>query len=408
MHEFKVKFYLRAKENMRKGYRSVLVRIYLDHQRDNLASSHIAVPADAWDANMERVMLHTPEAHLMNRRLENLRKQITDIYHLHENDAHLSLELIKQIYQTQDENQMVKPKVCTFFENYIKENEEVIGIDNRYRFIQIATLFKQYIGEIYPVKDIDFADIDHQMLEGFESYLRDKEGYTHQRTLKNMLRFLQILFGAAQELGMIEQNPFKAYSPCPIRSIPADFLTIEDIKRIKKTKLGTKRLDKVRDCFLFSCYTGLSYKEAQTLSHAMLTRLNGSTWIVLGKRTTKTLRYIPLLPYPASIIKKYTTEDDDTPILPLISQQKTNQYLKEIAELCGIAKPLTFRVATQSFKKIALSSGASMDSVAHMLGQTLQQTASFARFSSERIECEMALFAAKMDRDPPIDEDIKK
>jgi hypothetical protein len=81
----------------------------------------------------------------MNRRLDNLRKTITDIYHLHAEDDHLSLELIMQIYQAQVETKMAKPGVCTFFESYIKENEEVIGMDNRYRFTQITTFFKQYV-----------------------------------------------------------------------------------------------------------------------------------------------------------------------------------------------------------------------------------------------------------------------
>jgi len=408
MHEFKVKFYLRAKDNLRTGYRSVLVRIYLDHQRYNLAVSHIAVPADAWNANTERVMLRTPIARLMNRRLDNLRKTITDIYHLHAEDDHLSLELIRQIYQAQVETKMAKPGVCTFFESYIKENEEVIGMDNRYRFTQITTFFKQYVVETYQAKNIDFEDIDHQMLEEFETYLRERLGYTHHRTLKNMLRFLQTLFGAAQELGMVAHSPFKNYRPCPSRTATTDLLTVEDIKRMKKASLGTKRLDKVRDCFLFSCYTGLSYKEVRLLSRTMLTKLNSKLWLVLANDIRETPRHIPLLPYPASIIKKYATDDTDSPLLPLISQQKTNQYLKEIAELCGIRKLLTFRVASQSFMKIALSSGASVDSVAHMLGQHLPQAGSLARFSPERIEAEMALFAAKMGREPPADADKKK
>ena len=408
MHEFKVKFYLRAKDNLRTGYRSVLVRIYLDHQRDNLTSSHIAVPADAWNANTERVMLRTPIARLMNRRLDNLRKTITDIYHLHAEDDHLSIALIKQTYQSQVESKMAKPSVCTFFESYIKENEEVIGVDNRYRFTQIATLFKQYVVETYQAKDIDFEDIDLQMLEEFETYLRERLGYTHHRTLKNMLRFLHTLFGAAQELGMVAHSPFKNYRPCPSRTATTDLLTVEDIKRMKKAALGTKRLDKVRDCFLFSCYTGLSYKEVRLLSRTMLTKLNGKDWLVLGNGIKDVPRYIPLLPYPASIIKKYATDDDEAPLLPLISQQKTNQYLKEIGELCGIGKSLTFRVATQSFMKIALSSGASVDSLTHMLGQHLRRASTFSNFSPERIEEEMTLFAAKMGRDPPADDDIKK
>ncbi|MCQ2222046.1 MAG: hypothetical protein MJZ12_11660, partial [Prevotella sp.] len=135
------------------------------------------------------------------------------------------------------------------------------------------------------------------------------------------------------------------------------------------------------------------------------TRLNGSTWILLKGETEDSPRYIPLLPYAATIIKKYSTDDEQAQLLPLISHQKTNLYLKEIAKVCEIDKTLTFQTAVQSFMKIALTAGASIDSVSHMLGKPLHHATPFARFSPERIEDEMAMFAARMGRDRPIDND---
>ena len=406
MHNFKVKFYLRTKPNIKDGFRRVLVRIYLDHQRDNLASTPVAVPTDAWDAKKEKVMLNSPEGRLMNHRLESLKKQINDIYLLHEKDEDLSIELIKQIYNAQNESKSDKAGICNFFENYINENEEIITVDNRYRLVQVSKLFKQYVVYIYKVKDIDFAYIDHKVLQDFESYLCVTCGYSNKRTIKNMMRFLQTMLGAAKELGIMEHNPFNSYRSQTISPLKTDYLTIEDIKRLKKAKLGTQRLNKVRDCFLFSCYTGLSYKEVKSLSRDKLTRLNGSTWILLENKDTP--RYIPLLQFPASIIRKYNNEDKNAPLLPLISQQKTNKYLKEIAEMTGINKPLTYKVAVQSFMRITLSSGVSIDSVTHMLGRSLYQAGMSVHFSPERIEDEMILFATKMGRDRPPNNEIKK
>lgn len=396
MHSFKVKFYLRTKPNIKDGFSSVLVRIYLDHHRDSLAYSHVSVPADAWDANKEKVKLNTLEGRLINRRLETLKKQITDIYLLHEKDEDLSIELIKQIYNAQAESKANKGGVCNFFDNYIKENEEVIAVDNRYRFVKVATLFKQYMAHAYKVKDIDFEHIDHKMLQEFEFYLCETCGYSNRRTIKNMMRFLQVMLGAAKELGMMEHNPFNSYRSKTICPLKIDYLTIDDIRRLKKVVLGTNRLDRIRDCFLFSCYTGLSYREAKSLSRDKLTRLNGSTWILLEYKDTP--RYIPILPFAASIIRKYSSEQENSQVLPLISQQKTNQYLKEIAEIAGINKSLTYKVAVQSFMRIALSSGVSLYSVTYMLRQSQHKTGAFVHFSPERIEDEMALFAAKMGR----------
>lgn len=398
MHKFKVKFYLRPETGRKDGLRTVQVRIYLDGKRDYLTSSKVAVPVEAWNAGKEKVMLNTPEGRLMNMRLQNLCKQVTEVYLQHEKDDNLSIELIKQAYQARLLEMPGKHGVCTFFKQYIKENEDVISQDRHHRLLQVTNLFGQFISYTYNAEDIDFADVDQKMLSNFETHLCKDGGYTHSRTLKNKISILRSLFGAAHELGMTEQTAFDGYSPSKHHPVKADSLTIEEVKRIKKAEFSTKRLEKVRDCFLFSCHTGLSYQELKNLTKEHLTRLNGSQWILLGGDSP---RYIPLLPFPSSIIEKYASDDDQSPLLPIISHQKTNLYLKEIAEICCIDKLLTFQLAVQTFMSIAMKSGATIDSVSHMVGKPLRQTEPFARFSPERIEEDMAMFAAKMGRDRP-------
>lgn len=333
----------------------------------------------------------------MNHRLDILRKQVMDIYHLYAIDEHLSLALIKQVYHTHVKVMSGKQNVCAFFNKYIKENAEVINTDSRRHLVLVANLFKRFVSHTYKTEDIDFMDISQRMLRDFESYLHEEEGYTHKRTLQNKISILKTFLGAARELGMIEDNPFEGYCSREILPVRNIYLSIEEIKRLRRAEFPTKRLEKVRDCFLFSCYTGLSYIEIRSLKKDNLAHLNDSTWILLTGESNDSLRYIPLLPYTASIIKKYTS--DNVTLLPIISQQKTNKYLKEIAEMCGLNKTLTFQLAAQSFMKIALSAGASIDSISQMLGKPLRHAKPFIRLSLEKIEDEMAMFAAKMGRD---------
>lgn len=399
MHEFKIKFYLPPDNGKKYEPRTVQARIYLDNQRDYLTATKVAVTDKVWDADLEKVKLNTPEGHLMNHRLAIIRRQVTDIYHLYETDEHLSLALIKQAYLAQVKTISEKQGVYDFFNRYIRENAEVMNTDNRRHLALVATSFQQFVLHTYKAEDIDFMDITPRMLHDFESYLYKEEGYTHNRTLQNKIAMLKSLLGAARELGMMEDKPFEHFCSQGILPVRNSYLSIEEIKRLKKAEFPTKRLEKVRDCFLFSCYTGLSYIEIKSLTRDNLIQLNGSTWILLKGESNDSPRYIPLLPYTASVIKKYTS--DDAALLPIISQQKTNKYLKEIAEICGFDKPLTFRLAAQSFMKIALSVGASIDSVSHMLGKPLRHTEPFTRFSPKRIEDEMAMFAAKIGRDRP-------
>ena len=404
MHTFKVKFYLRPEPN-KDGNHSIQARIYLNHERDYLSCTKVAVPQKSWNVRLEKVASNTPEGHLMNHRLDNLRRQITDIYQQNKDNEHLSVGFIKETYLAMVKEKSGKEGVCTFFKKYIEENKETMTQDYHRRIVKVSNLFGQYVKYAYNTDDIDFADIDHKMLDEFESYLLFDEGYTHARTLKNKIGVLKTLLGAAHELDMMEQDPFDGYESRSLFPPKAEFLTIEEVKRLKGATFDTKRLEKVRDCFLFSCYTGLSYQELRSLTKKDLTRLNSSTWILLKGETEDSPRYIPLLSYAATIIKKYSTDDEQAQLLPLISHQKTNLYLKEIAKVCEIDKTLTFQTAVQSFMKIALTAGASIDSVSHMLGKPLHHATPFARFSPERIEDEMAMFAARMGRDRPIDND---
>lgn len=402
MHTFKVKFYLRPEPN-KDGKHTVQARIYLDHQRDYLSCTKVAVPSKSWNARLEKITSKTSEGRLMNHRLDNLRKQITDIYLQHEHDESLSVEFIKETYLAQTRERSGREGVCSFFFRYIEENEESMTKDYSRRLNIVADSFLQYVGYAYNTGDIDFEDIDQKMLNEFESYLIFTERYTHARTLNNKMSFLKTLLGAAKELGMMEQDPFEGYSSDSICPPKEETLTIEEVKRLRNADFKTKRLERVRDCFLFSCYTGLSYQELRSLTKDSLTRLNGSMWLLLTGVNDDTHRYIPLLPYTTSIIKKYETDDKQTTFLPLISHQKTNLYLKEMAKECEIEKTLTFQTAVQSFMKIALSTGVSIDSISYILGKPLPFVEYYARFSPERIEDEMAMFAAKLGKIPPTD-----
>lgn len=399
MHDFRIKFYLSPASNRQKGTRLVHVRIYLDSQRDFLTSTKVIVPENKWNPRQEQVMLDTPEARLMNHRLDIIRKTITNIYLQHENDDVLSIAVIKQAYHVYVKDRQHIEGACAFFRQYIKENKEAISNDAFFRYSQMATLFGQYITSTYNVSDIAFADIDEALLHNFENYLRVQKGYDHERTLRNKVYVLKAMFGAAIELGMMEQDPFDGYSPPSVKSPRSQSLTIDDIKLLKKAAFNTRRLDKVRDFFLFSCYTGLSYKELRTLSQDQLERVNGKTWLIISGATETVPRYIPLLPYPLFIIEKYHTDKPKSHLLPLISQQKTNHYLKEVANICGISQPLTFRIAVKSFMRIALAAEVSTDCLFYILGKPLHEVLLPMYLTPERIDKEMEKFAIKIGED---------
>ena len=162
----------------------------------------------------------------------------------------------------------------------------------------------------------------------------------------------------------------------------------------------TKRLEQVRDIFIFSCFSGLAYIDVKNLtSDNIITSFDGSLWISTKRQKTDTSVNVPLLKIPLSIIEKYKAENlPGGTLLPVLSNQKTNCYLKEIGDLCGIDKNLTFHLARHTFATTTtLSKGVPIETVSKMLGYTnIQTTQIYARITNEKISKDMKVLSGKL------------
>lgn len=113
--------------------------------------------------------------------------------------------------------------------------------------------------------------------------------------------------------------------------------------------MASERLEHVRDLFIFSCFCGLAYSDVANLRQENIRKsFDGNLWIMTKRQKTNTDVNVPLLDIPKMILKKYKGKLPDGKILPIISNQKLNAYLKEIADVCGIKKNLTFHVSSHS------------------------------------------------------------
>ena len=151
----------------------------------------------------------------------------------------------------------------------------------------------------------------------------------------------------------------------------------------------------MKDIFVFSCYTGLAYADVKELSkNNIVIGIDGTRWIKTTRKKTKTKSSIPLLPIAEIIIRKYEQHFDiinSDKILPILSNQKMNAYLKEIADLCEINKNLTFHLARHTFATtITLSNGVPIESVSKMLGhKSLKTTQHYAKVLDRKVSDDM-------------------
>lgn len=163
-------------------------------------------------------------------------------------------------------------------------------------------------------------------------------------------------------------------------------------------EVPVKRLELVRDLFVFSCFTGLAYVDLANFRPSDITTINERKWIKSQRAKTSVPINVMLLDIPLQLIEKYQNDPRrNGMVFPMISNQRMNSYLKEIGDICGINKNLTFHLARHTFATMTLSKGVPIESVSKMLGHTnIKTTQIYARITDKKIEHDMNELAGKL------------
>lgn len=301
----------------------------------------LEVNPDLWRVKAGKAVGRTQEVIEINSILESIKATMTKIYReLLERETTATPERIKNIFfGIEDQQQM-------FLELFRKHNEDVgklVGINKSKATFQKYEVTRKhltnFIKEKYNRSDIGLKEIDFIFISDFEVYLLSTIGCSANTTAKFMQFFKRIVI-IAKNNGWLKTDPFANYK-IRIKKVDRGFLQQEEVEAIMAKKFSTKRLEQVRDIFVFSCFSGLAYIDVKNLrSSNIRTSFDGKLWI-MGKREKTGVSFN----IPQFILDKYKNELPDGRILPVLSNQKTNSYLKEIGSICGIDKELTFHVA---------------------------------------------------------------
>ena len=160
-------------------------------------------------------------------------------------------------------------------------------------------------------------------------------------------------------------------------------------------KIEIERVGHVRDIFVFCCYTGLAYIDVKQLRRTELLKgVDGKEWLMTQRQKTESPTRLPLLPKALEIVGKYRSHPEcakSNLVLPVLSNQKMNAYLKELADICGIKKVLTFHIARHTFATtVTLSNGVPIETVSKMLGhKNLSQTQHYAKIIDLKVSEDM-------------------
>ena len=368
---FRTAFYLRSNYVNKDGKVPVMLRIYLNNERLSLGSTGIAILRSQWDSKKERVKGRSTEALSLNLELDNIQNGLQNIFRRMELGDYLSLERIKM--------------------EFLGKKED-IGT--------IMELFDRHITAFlkskYSRTDLKLSELTYVVLHDFDLYLRTKVGQAPNTATKTLKTFKTItLFGG--KLGILHHDPFVNLR-FHMEPVDRGFLTDEEILRVANKDLGIQRLELVRDIFIFSCFTGLAYIDVSNLTPDHIVTMDDKQWIMTKRQKTSVETNVLLLDIPRAIIAKYSHKTyRDGKLFPVLTNQKTNSYLKEIADLCGIKKKLTFHLARHTFATMSLSKGVPIESVSKMLGHTnIRTTQIYARITNKKIEHDMEQLSEKL------------
>jgi len=395
---FKVLFYLKRNAIRKDGRMPIVTRITVDGIIAQF-NTKLEIQPTNWSVKMGKVIGLSSDSKKQNAQLNEIKVSLHNVYHeLQRKDNYVTAEKVKNEFLGISENHE------TLLELFQKHNDDVlklIGISKSPATYQKYEVTRKHLQKFlqlkYELTDISLKEIKHMFLCDFEVYLLTTAS-CQANTAAKFMQLLKRIIIIARNNGLIVIDPFANFK-IRITKVDRGYLTQEDVEKILKKELVIKRLELVRDIFVFSCFTGLAYIDVKNLTDKNLrTSFDGNLWIMTKRQKTKIESNILLLDVPKMILDKYKGKTINNKLLPILSNQRMNSYLKEIGDVCEIDKELTFHLARHTFATtITLAKGVPIETVSKMLGHTnIRTTQIYARITDSKISNDMQALAGKL------------
>lgn len=382
---------------------NLYLRLTLNGQRVNISLKR-KVDVDTWNSKTQRANGSSKVSKNLNIHLNSIQTRIYKIYEqLKSEDKPFSVQEIKDTFLGETKKQYTFQNLIDYHNDKMqhKLHPNTLG---HYKTSQ--RYMQSFIINEYGKPDINLCDLSYEFVVGFESYLRSLVPKPGQKSIGNNtamkhIKRLRRMVTLAYRMEWLDRDPFVNFK-MKIEKKERDFLSCDELRRIEELTSSIERLITVKDIFVFSCYTGISYSDIVTLTRKNIALgIDGKPWIMSQRVKTGTPFKIPLLPKAATLIEKYRYHPRIVHIdglLPKLSNQKLNSYLKEIADLCDIKKNLTFHMARHTFATtVTLSNGVPIETVSKLLGHTkLATTQIYARVVEKKVSEDMNTLRQKL------------
>lgn len=394
---FKILFYIKRSNPKKNGKVAIMGRITIDGKRSQF-STKLEIYPDEWNNEWGKSISNSTEAIAINSMLDKIRgKIVTYYYKLMDIDGYASPDKIKNILLGFEEKGKT---IIYYFDKFNEQYRSKVGVTVRrttyLRYELVKKRLSEFMEKTYKVKDMPYREITTVFIQNFYQFLRSKYKSGNNNAMKTV-QHLRAIFFYIRNSGEYFPDPFANFK-ISFEKKERSFLTKAELITLYNKKLSSERLERVRDIFLFCSYTGLSYSDLQNLTKEKIrTNIDGHLWIMATRNKTGIPYKVRLLDIPIAILKKYEYLQEYGELLPIISNQKMNEYLKEIANICGINKRITSHCARHTFGTLCLTEGMSIESVSKLLGHTkIKTTQIYAQITDQKLSNEMDKLAKKL------------
>ena len=386
---FAILFYINRTKIRKDGTCQLLCKVSIDAEWEQIGTK-ASVKPDIWNPETGRADGRSENAVMVNRAIDELTGEITDHYnHIKKSLGFVTAELVKNAVKG------VGQKPVTLLALFREHNEEFkkrIGVDRiKETYDSYQRSYKHlaaFVQEKKGVEDITLRSLDKVFYDDFEIFLRTDCKMKPKTVHEHLYRLKKMTMRAVSQ-GTLRRDPYCRLHPeLPKRK--SRHLKLEDLKTLMSTQIDKPNLQRVRDWFIFSTFTGLAYADLKRLSvNDIMQAEDGSWWIHINRKKTDTPSVIKLLDVPLRIIEKYRHERQGDKVFNLYTRRYLIKLTRELGEEYGFY--LTFHKARHNFgTHITLSLGVPLETVSKMMGHTsITTTQIYAQVTDKKVDEDM-------------------
>jgi site-specific recombinase XerD len=397
---FSLLFYLKQQKIYTSGPKPIYMRITVNGKRAEVSAGRDCEPS-VWNSHAGRGIGTKSETRALNSYLDTLQ---TKVMNAHQQLIGAGESITADRLRDQFIGRAEKAyHIVELFNDHNDQVKALIG--NGFEANTLKSYrssfkhLKAFVQHQYGKTDMDIKKLNHAFIVNYEFYLKSVckcSGVSAAKYVKHLKKIVNSCLANK----WLTDNPFINYRS-KAKAKEKEFLMSEELEAITTKSITIERLIQVRDIFIFCCYTGLCYADVQKLQRHQITKgVDGEQWIFTTRQKTDTSSRIPLLTMAVDIVNKYADHPqcvNKNLVLPVLSNQRMNSYLKEIADVCGITKTLTFHMARHTFATtVTLSNGVPIESVSKMLGHnSIKTTQHYAKVLDLKVSRDMAALRKK-------------